>query len=245
MARRRSRIAHVDYGHFSVTVSASSAYISHRILDPRYDAGQAVRGLVHDHHRGRAGYAFDPATSRSYVRPLPGARRSWRGPWRHDTHWQVLVYLPRSQFVDLLALVAAKDCACRAADRCTAAGQWERDGQPDFIRQVCRVRSIWMNNRSGTAGADCTVLFLVLCNKRKPRGCGVTGEESSIRLLGLCCWCRRTRWLRRGTPVRPRSCRTSRRRCVLRSPRTGCLRPVARKEDPAANSNERGDQQQR
>lgn len=38
MARRRSRIAHADYGHFRVTVSASSAYISHRILDPKYDA---------------------------------------------------------------------------------------------------------------------------------------------------------------------------------------------------------------
>jgi hypothetical protein len=40
MARRRSRIAHADYGHFSVTVSASSAYIRHRILDSKYDAGR-------------------------------------------------------------------------------------------------------------------------------------------------------------------------------------------------------------
>jgi|KBSMisStaDraftv2_1062788.scaffolds.fasta_scaffold3657398_1 hypothetical protein len=38
MARKRSRIAHADYDHFSVTVSASSACISHRILDPKYDA---------------------------------------------------------------------------------------------------------------------------------------------------------------------------------------------------------------
>jgi hypothetical protein len=40
MARRRSRSAQADSGHFSVTVSASSAYISHRILEPKYDAGR-------------------------------------------------------------------------------------------------------------------------------------------------------------------------------------------------------------
>ena len=40
VARRRSRIADADYGYFSVTVSASSAYISHGILDPKYDAGR-------------------------------------------------------------------------------------------------------------------------------------------------------------------------------------------------------------
>jgi hypothetical protein len=40
MARRRSRSAQADYGHYSVTVSASSAYSSHRMLDPKYDAGR-------------------------------------------------------------------------------------------------------------------------------------------------------------------------------------------------------------
>ena len=42
MARRRSRNGHADYGHYSVTVSASSASISHRILDPKYDASSTI-----------------------------------------------------------------------------------------------------------------------------------------------------------------------------------------------------------
>ena len=37
MARRRSRIAHADYGYFSVTVTHPHI-LSHRILDPKYDA---------------------------------------------------------------------------------------------------------------------------------------------------------------------------------------------------------------
>jgi hypothetical protein len=110
MARRRSRVAHADYGHFSVTVSASSAYISHRILDLKYDAGQdaasstitiegaldtpvirrkAALGYVHCREQGDPGGAIGV----------------------NDTHWQVLVYLPRPLFVDLLALVAAQRIA--------------------------------------------------------------------------------------------------------------------------------------
>lgn len=110
MARRRSRSAHANYSHFSVTVSASSAYISHRILDPKYDAGrdpasstitiegalntpvirrQAALVYVHCREQGDPGGAFGV----------------------NDTHWQVLVYLTRPQFADLLALVAAQKVA--------------------------------------------------------------------------------------------------------------------------------------
>ena len=97
-------------GHFSVTVSASSAYISHRILDPKYDAGrdaasstitiegaldtpvirrQAALVYVHCREQGHPGGALGV----------------------NDTHWQVLVYLPRPQFVDLLMPVAAQRVA--------------------------------------------------------------------------------------------------------------------------------------
>jgi hypothetical protein len=77
-------------------------------------------------------------------------------------------------------------------------------------------------------------------SERKPRRSGVEGEESSIRLLWLCGWCRshrrRSCWLRRSIHVRSRSCRTSCGRCVLCSPRAwrGCS--VARKEQPPTNS---------
>ena len=105
MARRRSRNGHADYGHYSVTVSASSASISHRILDPKYDASSTITiegALVTHVIRRQAALVYVHCREQGHPGGALGV---------NDTHWQVLVYLPRPQFVDLLMLVAAQRIA--------------------------------------------------------------------------------------------------------------------------------------
>ena len=105
MARRRSRNGHADYGHYSVTVSASSASISHRILDPKYDASSTITiegALVTPVIRRQAALVYVHCREQGHPGGALGV---------NDTHWQVLVYLPRPQFVDLLMLVAAQRIA--------------------------------------------------------------------------------------------------------------------------------------
>ncbi len=107
MARRRSRIAHANYGHFSVTVGASSAYISHRILDPKYDAGRDAASSTMSIQG-----ALDTPVIRREAALVSVYCREQGDPGGalgvNDAHWLVLVYLSRAKFVDLLALVAAQ-----------------------------------------------------------------------------------------------------------------------------------------
>jgi hypothetical protein len=94
----------------TISVIASSAYISHRTLNPKYDVGSSpasshitIEGtlsesvirrrsaLVHVHCREQS----DPGAALGV----------------NETHLQVLVYLPREQFSDLMVLVAAQRLA--------------------------------------------------------------------------------------------------------------------------------------
>ena len=96
--------------HYSVTVSASSANISHRILDPKYDAGRdTVSSTI-----TIEGALDTPVIRRHTALVYVHCREQGDPGGAHgvnDTHWQVLVYLPRPQFVDLLMLVAAQRIA--------------------------------------------------------------------------------------------------------------------------------------
>jgi hypothetical protein len=94
----------------TVSVSASSAYISHRIPDPKYDVGNNPASS----HITIEGALNEPVIRRRsalvYVhRRAQGDPDAALGV--NDTHWQVLIYLPRAQFADLMVLVAAQRLA--------------------------------------------------------------------------------------------------------------------------------------
>lgn len=107
MPRRKARGRQPDYAHFTIKVSASSAYISHHIPDPKYDAGRdaasssiTIEGVLDTPVlRRQAAFVYVHCREDSDPGGAIGV---------NDTHWQVVVYLPRAQFSDLLALAAAQ-----------------------------------------------------------------------------------------------------------------------------------------
>jgi hypothetical protein len=110
MGKKRSRRRQSDYAMLTVSVSASSAYISHRILNPKYDDGNRPASS----HITIEGALNEPVIHRQSAlvhvhcrdQGDPGAALGV-----NKTHLQVLVYLPRAQFADLMALVAAQRLA--------------------------------------------------------------------------------------------------------------------------------------
>ena len=106
MPRRKSRGRRADYAHFTITVSAASAFISHSTPDPKYDAGRDAASS----YITIEGAIDTPVIRRQAVFVYVHCREDGDPGGAigvNDTHWQVVVYLPRAQFADLLALVAA------------------------------------------------------------------------------------------------------------------------------------------
>ena len=79
--------------HYSVTVSASSAYISHRILDPKYDAGRDTASSTITIEGALDTPVIRRQTALVYVHCReqgdPGGALGV-----NDTHWQLLVISP-------------------------------------------------------------------------------------------------------------------------------------------------------
>jgi hypothetical protein len=110
MPRRKSRGRPADYAHFTIKVSASSAFISHRLPDPKYDAGRDAASS----HITIEGTLDTPVIRRQAAFVYVHCREDGDPGGAigvNDTHWQVVVYLPRAQFTDLLALVAVQRLA--------------------------------------------------------------------------------------------------------------------------------------